>query len=112
MRVKAEPRTRRAADPPVGEEFVEDRLQKIDRYHHVERDDPPARGLMLQLERADPEQVAPRTDQGGAAPIRMGGRREKRLVEEVFPYPANSCRATIRAARERERPPAPPTTIS
>ena len=40
---------------------------------------------MLQLERADPEQVAPRTDQGRAAPIRMGGRREKRLVEEVFP---------------------------
>ena len=42
VRVKAEPRTRRAADPPVGEGLVEDRLQKIDRYHHVERDDPPA----------------------------------------------------------------------
>ena len=40
---------------------------------------------MLQLQRADAEQVALRSDQGGAAPVRMRRRSEDRLVEHVFP---------------------------
>ena len=40
---------------------------------------------VLELQRADADQIAGRSDQRGAAPVRMRGRGEDRLVEHVFP---------------------------
>ena len=40
---------------------------------------------LLDMERADANQPAVAVDRAGAAPERMGGRREERLVEEIFP---------------------------
>src|SRR5215831_11804572 len=44
-----------------------------------------ALALAFELERANAEQIAGRTDQRRAAPVGMRRRREDRLVEDVFP---------------------------
>src|SRR5439155_7416730 len=73
--VEAEPRPRRSVAPSEREQVVEDRLQQIDGNDHVEvLSALPAR--LFEMQRADAEKVALRSDHGGAAPIGMRGRRE------------------------------------
>ena len=42
-------------------------------------------GRLLQLQRADADEIAGRSDQRGAAPVRMRRRGEDRFVEHIFP---------------------------
>ena len=42
-------------------------------------------GRLLQLQRADADEIAGRPDQRGAAPVRMRRRGEDRFVEHIFP---------------------------
>ena len=66
---------------------------------------------LLELQRADAEQVAVRPDQRGAAPVGMRRRGEDRLVEHVFPIAGEFLPGRRCAPRPNDaRPPAPPTT--
>ena len=60
---------------------------------------------MLELQRADAEEIAGRTDQSGAAPIRMGRRREDRFLQHIFPI-AGKFLFGDDARRYRALPPA------
>src|SRR5208282_5315196 len=84
-RKDAEPRARRLVDAAIGQKIVEDRGQKIDRHDHVDVARAGAGAQLLDMERADANQPAVAVDRAGAAPERMGGGGEQRLVEEIFP---------------------------
>jgi putative membrane protein len=90
--VHAEPRPRRTIGRADGDEIVEDGFEQVDGDDHVDvlalagarllargGDD------LLDLQRADPQQVAAGSDQRRAAPIGMRRRGEDRLVQHVFP---------------------------
>ena len=83
--IEAEPRPRRHVAPAEFHQIVDDRLEQIDRHHHVDVLRLAFLGGVLQLQRADAEQVAGRADQRGAAPVRMRRRGEDRFVEHIFP---------------------------
>ena len=83
--VEAEPRPRRRVAPAEFHQIVEDRLEQIDRHDHVEILRLPLLDRLLQLQRADADEIAGRPDQRRAAPVRMRRRGEDRLVEHVFP---------------------------
>src|SRR5262249_56635217 len=61
-----------------------DRLEQVDGDDHVEVLAAVCARL-LELQRADAEEIALWSDERGAAPVRMCRRREDRLVEQVFP---------------------------
>src|SRR6202521_3183177 len=59
-RVKPEPGSRRPVGPPVAQEVIEDRLEEIDRHDHVEMARRAFFAPLLELERADAEQLPDR----------------------------------------------------
>ncbi len=83
--VKAKPRARGMVRPADRQHVVHDRLQEIGRHEHVQRDVLAILAGVLQLQRADADEVAFRADEPGAAPVGVRGRGEDRLVEEVLP---------------------------
>src|SRR5205085_1861355 len=80
-----EPRTRWAIRLAELDQVIDHRLQVVDRHDHVEMLALALVAGAFKLQRADAEQIAGRTDQRRAAPVRMRRRREDRLVEHVFP---------------------------
>jgi hypothetical protein len=104
--IHAEPGARRPVDAPVLEQIVQDRLQQVDRNHHVALH-LLAAPLLLHEQRADAEQPPFGADERGAAPIRMRRRREDRLVEHVLPV-AGELALAEHARLERMRSPAVP----
>ena len=73
-----------AADAAALHHVVEDRLEQVDRHDHVALERAGV-DLLLDQERADAGKLAVGADQRRAAPLRMRGRGEDRLVEHVFP---------------------------
>ena len=81
----AEPRPTRLVLAPVDEELVEDRLQQVHRHDHVRVERffvPPD---VLDEEGADPPQRPVAPDDRRPAPVRVGGRGEDRLLQEILP---------------------------
>src|SRR3954470_19231966 len=103
--VKAEPRARRTVWPAELHQVIEDWLQIVDRDDHVEMLAFVLLGRALELQRADAEQVAGGPDQCGAAPIRVRGCSEDRLVEHVLPV-AGEFLFADHTRRDRLLPPA------
>src|SRR5207248_4333026 len=83
-RIQAEPGPRQAVRPAELDHVVEDRREDVDRHDHVALDGAGV-DLLLHEERADAEELAFSADQRRAAPLRMRGRGEERLIEHVFP---------------------------
>src|SRR5262249_35852887 len=83
--VEAKPWPRWMVRPAHGQKIFEDRLEDVDRHDHVERLRRLALAHLLDLQRADAEQLARPPDHRRAAPEWMRRRREERLVEDVFP---------------------------
>ena len=70
----------------VGDQVGEDRGEAVDRDEHVAGAVAmPAR--ILEDQRADADQPAGPVDQRRAAPLRVRGRGEDRIVEQIFPAP-------------------------
>ena len=103
--VEPEPGPRRARGAAEGQEIVEDRREQVDGDDHVEMQRVPGRGGLFELQRADAQQVAAGADERRAAPVRMGGRGEDRLVQHVFPI-TRELLARDDARRNRALPPA------
>src|SRR6185436_16271234 len=80
-----EPGPRWLVRPADRQQVVEDRRQQIDRYDHVDVARRTLLAALLQLQRADAEQIAIRADQRSAAPVGMRRRGEDRFVDDVFP---------------------------
>src|SRR5205807_8228921 len=80
-RIEPEPWTRRAVRPAELQQIVKNRFEIVDRYDHVEVLIRPLLARALKLQRADAEEIAGGAEQRGAAPVRMRGRGEDRLVE-------------------------------
>jgi len=102
--VEPEPRPRRAVGLAEGQQVVEDRRQQVDRHDHVEGLGPAALARLLELQRADADEVAGRADQRGAAPVRMRWRHEDGFVQRVLPV-ASEGLAGDDVPGERMRPP-------
>src|SRR6185437_202386 len=92
-RVEADPRPRRLVALAVGEQLVEHRLQYVDRHDHVDVARAVALDHLLDIERADAEQLAVAADEPGAAPEGMRRRGEDRGVQQVFPVAREFLRA-------------------
>src|SRR4051794_7554606 len=84
-RIEPKPGPRRPIRPPKPRHVFENRGEKINGNDHVNRQGPAARGGVLELERADAQQLAARADQGRAAPQWMARRREDRFLQKVLP---------------------------
>src|SRR5256885_1238300 len=82
---RREPTSRRVVRPAELKQFVKNRFEIVDRNDHVETLVRSLLARALELQRADAEEIAGRAEQRGAAPVRMRGRGEDRLVEHVFP---------------------------
>jgi hypothetical protein len=67
------------------QQVIEDRFQKVNWNAHVEGDNGSAVCRVLELERADPDEVTSGSNHGCTAPMRMGRRREDSLIEKVLP---------------------------
>src|SRR5262249_48704063 len=83
-RVQPQPGTRRALRVPELQQVFDDRLQQIDRHHHVALHVASAQ-LLLDQKRTYSEQASLAADQRRAAPVRMGWSSKQRLIEHVFP---------------------------
>src|SRR6056297_1030960 len=83
--IKAKPRPRRTLGAANFHEVVDDWFQEIDRDNHIEIEVVALRIGMLDLQRADADQLALTIDQAGTAPVRMGRRSENRLVKKILP---------------------------
>jgi hypothetical protein len=68
----------------VPRELVEDGIEEVDRHEHVALHLLVLHGL-LHEQRPDADELAVAVEQCRAAPLRMRGRREERLVEHVLP---------------------------
>src|SRR4051812_22668299 len=68
-RIEPEPGSRRPIGPPKPRHVIKDRGEQINGNNHVKRQGPTPRGGVLELERADAQQLATRADQGRAAPL-------------------------------------------
>ena len=107
--VHAQPGPGRARGAAEARHVLEDRAQQVDRHEHVRIHRFSVDGF-LHEQRADPHEAAVRADHRRAAPLRVGWRREDRLISTYSQYPANSRRAMTRAFSECDSPPCPMTT--
>src|SRR5579862_7537898 len=81
----AGPRPRRLVHPAIGQKILEDRGKQVDRHDHVDILLLAIPHGLLDMERADAEELSVLADQAGAAPERMSGRREQRLLQPILP---------------------------
>src|SRR5262249_37743908 len=85
-RVQPQPGTRRALRVPELQQVFENRLEQVDRNHHIALHVAPAQ-LLLDQERAYSEQAPFAADERGAAPVRMGRSSKQGFIEHVLPVP-------------------------
>jgi hypothetical protein len=81
--VEPEPRPRRRVAPAELHQVVEDRIQQIDRHDHVDVLRLALLDGVLQLQRADADEIAGGSDQRGAAPVRMRRRGENGFMSSL-----------------------------